>query len=267
MKIRIPQIASLALVTTLMLGLAAPALAAQDAVGDRAVVDGTTTDAPTDRAVDGAVDRVTDRLEDVRARCQAAIERRVVDLGAAQSRVAGVEAVTAEHLGAINSIIDRTEAGLADQSTAIAAASTAEELRQLCTEIATSFRVYLVVLPQTHLTVGADRIDVAIDRGHELVVRFDEAVEAAAAAGANVTEAVALRDSAVAHLEASGDANATVASTSLGVTAASYNDGSGETILDAARSHLRTAHDELEDGIADARAAVEALRRALGELD
>lgn len=240
MSIRFPRIAGAVLATGLLFGTAAPAL-----------------------AEDGGSDDGTEETHGVRDRCQRAIERRLTDLAKAQSRVAGVEALTDAHEATINGIIDATESGLAAHATELAEADDRVEILQLCTEIATDFRVYLVVLPQTHLTVGADRVDAAADRGAELVAVFDEAVEAAIAAGADVTEAVTYRDAAVAHLDAAEASVAGVADEVLAVTPASYNDGAGQTVIADTRAAVRGAHTELKDGIADGRTAIEKLREAL----
>ena len=171
--------------------------------------------------------------------------------------------MTAEHASTINTIIDSTEAGLAEQSVAIAAAEDHTELARLCAEIATEFRVYLVVLPQTHLTVGADRVDQAVGRGEELLARLDEAIAAAAEAGADVTEAQQLRDGAATHLADAAAGVLGTADTVLTVTPGSWNDGDGAAVIDASRTAVRNAHADITAGIEDGKAALEALRIAL----
>ncbi|MEM9467745.1 MAG: hypothetical protein AAGA90_20400 [Actinomycetota bacterium] len=232
----ITRLATVCAVGGLTLGLATPALAQTDD---------------------------TDEGRDPSARCQTQIERRLGDLATAQSRVAGVEALTDAHEATINAIIDATEAGLADQSVAIAEASDRETLATLCAEIATEFRVYLVVLPQTHLTVGADRVDQAVERGEALIARLDEAIAAADAAGADIAAAQALRDEAAAHLAAAEATVDGVGDTVLTVTPASWNDGDGAAVIEASRTAVRSAHGEITAGIEDGRDAVEAIRAAL----
>jgi hypothetical protein len=123
-----------------------------------------------------------------------------------------------------------------------------------------------VVLPQAHLTVGADRADFAIDLSEALIVEFDEAVERAIEAGADVTEAVALMDQAEVHLSTADGANDGVADAVLAVTPASWNDGPGTETIDSGRSSLRTAHTELKAANDDGKAAVRALRDAVGDV-
>ncbi len=231
-----PRLATACIVGGLALGVASPALAQADESADTG---------------------------DVASRCQAQIDRRLDDLAAAQARAAGVDALTDTHESTINGIIDSTEAGLIDQSAAIAATTDRAELASLCAEIATEFRVYLVVLPQTHLTVSADRVDRAVARGDELLAHLDEAIAAAAEAGADVTAAEALRDDAAVHLASASAGVAGAADQVLTVTPSSWNDGDGQSVIENTRAAVRTAHAEIKDGIEDGHAAIEAVRAAL----
>lgn len=233
---RFPRLTAAAVVGCLTLGIASPALAEGN-------------DSGTDH--------------DLSARCLEQIDRRLHDLDTAKARVATVDVLTDAHEATIISTIDATSAGLSGLATEIEATEDRPELVRLCVSIATDYRVYLVVLPQTHLTVGADRIDAAVTRGTELVATFDEAVEAAKDAGADVDEAVAFRDAAVAHLDAADVAADGVGDEVLAVTPADWNAGPGQTVIEASRTAVRTGHDEIAQGIEDGKAAIEALRAAL----
>ena len=198
--------------------------------------------------------------------CEAAIERRLNDLANVQIRLDGVDALTDAHEATIDGIIDSTESGLTQLAVDIDEAEGPADKLALCLTIAPDYRVYLVVMPQSHLTVASDRVDKALAVGDEIVARFDAAVDAAIAAGADVDDAVELRDAAVAHLDAAEVANSGVADSVLAVTPAGYNDGSGAATLESAREDLRGAHEQIGEGMDDGRAAIEALRDALEDL-
>ncbi|MFQ5557448.1 MAG: hypothetical protein ACE5GB_08090, partial [Acidimicrobiales bacterium] len=202
----------------------------------------------------------------VKDRCNRAIERRLGHLDQAETRLANATVLTDDHAATLAVIIDDTQAGLTTLQADIAAATEPEVVRELCGRIAPDYRVYLVVLPQAHLTVGADRVDVATDRAEEAIEKFDEALAAAEAAGADITEATALRDEAAAHVDTAEDAAEGMADSVLAVTPESYNNGSGAADLDAARSALRTSREELKQAHASAKAAVEALREAIDDI-
>lgn len=245
MNTRIPRIAGAVLAGSLTLGIAAPAMAQE---------------APTEETA-----RHGD-LDSLKAKCNEAIERRLRDLGAATERLDGVEVLTDAHEATLDGIIGATSAALTTLRTDIAAADDLPTTLRLCHQIAPAHRVYLVVLPQAHLTVGADRSAAAVTVGDGVVERFDEAVEKAIEAGADVTEAVALMDQAEAHLAAADAADDGIADAVLAVTPQSWNDGPGRATLDDARSSLRTAHQELKSANDDGRAAVRALREAIGDV-
>ncbi len=247
---RFPRFAAALVVGGLTIGAAAPALA-QDETGEET----------TDEAAD------TQHVVNLKERCQQAIARRFDSLASTQARLDDNQAITEGHHSTLDAIIDSTESGLTQLSADIAAEDNRAELVQLCTDIATDYRVYLVVLPQTYLTNGADRVDMAASHGHELLASFDAAVEAAVAAGADVEDAVALRDQAVAHLGTAESSNSGVAAGALGVTPQSFNDGPGEVVLDTVRGALQSAHTELKAGFEDGKAAVEALREAIRDVE
>ena len=234
MPTRLPRIATAVLAGSLALGVASPALAEE------------TTDDPT-----------------LAERCLDQIDRRIGDLGTAKSRAQNATALTDSHLGTITSIIDSTEAGLGELAVAIEATDDRATLVELCTSIATDHRVYLVVLPQTHLAIGADRVEAATDRGDELIATFDAAVDAAIQAGADVTEAVALRNDAAAHLADAATTAAGVGDQVLTVTPSSWNDGPGQTVIQDSRTAVRSGHEDIKAGIQDGKAAIEALRAAI----
>ncbi len=242
MTTRIPRLAGALLVGGLTLGMATPAFA--EDTGAESTSDDSARHRP----------------------CERAIERRLNDLGNVQVRLDGIDALTDGHEATIDGIIDSTEAGLTQLALDVEEAETPADKLALCLTVAPGYRVYLVVIPQAHLTVAADRVDKALGVGDDIVAAFDAAVEAAIAAGADVDDAVEHRDAAVAHFDAAAATNAGIADSVLAVTPAGYNDGSGAATLDAARADLRSAHEQIGEGMEDGRDAIEALRDALEDL-
>jgi hypothetical protein len=245
MKPRFPKLAITALTCVLTLGMTAPAIA-QD--------------------VDEAPETGEHSLPGVKARCQEAIDERLDDAARAQAELNGITALTADHERALDDIIDRTQSGLTRLSNEIDAVTERPVVLRLCAQIAPGYRVYLVVLPQTHLTVAADRSQLATEIGYAVIDQLDEAITRAATVGADVTEAQAYRDTSLAHLEAADAANNGVADAVLAVTPDSYNHGDGRAVLEGARGHMRSAHSELQGSHVAGKAAAEALRDALDAL-
>ena len=98
--------------------------------------------------------------------------------------------------------------------------------------------------------------------GHEVTVYN----RTEAKADAWCQELFALMDQAEAHLAAADTADDGIADAVLAVTPQSWNDGPGKATLDDARSSLRTAHQELKSANDDGRAAIRALRDAIGDV-
>ena len=243
----IPRLATAALIGCLSLGLAAPAMAQDEPP-------------PEEAGTEEAVHR------EPRARCLEAIDRRLDSLARAQARIDEVQAITPLHEAAVDDIIDSTQSGLTRLSNQVEAADDPATLVRLCATVAPDYRVYLVVLPQAHLTVGADRAQAGAEIGYAVIDTLDTAIAEAEAAGADVSDAVMYRDRSLAHLEAADAANDGVAASVLSVTPDSFNTGNGGAALAAARVRLRNAHDELDGAEQAALAAGEALRDALGDL-
>lgn len=239
----VPKLATAALIGALTIGVAAPAMAQAD-----------------------TPETEEHRLPNLKARCSEAIDQRLDHLAHAQARVDEVETLTARHEAAIDDIIDNTQSGLTQLSNQVEVATEPTEVLRLCATVAPDYRVYLVVLPQTHLTIGADRAQVGSDLGDSVLVQLDEAIARAADAGADVADAQMYRDQSAAHLDAADAANDGVASAVLGVTPDSYNNGDGEAVLDAGRASLRNAHAELKGAKQDGEAALKALRDAVDAL-
>ena len=243
---RFPMLAGAVLVACLSLSIAAPAMAQ-----DEPAPDGEATE---------------HSLPDLKRRCHEAIDKRLDDLAKAQFRIEQADALTPAHEVAVDRIIDATQTGLTVLQNQVEAATEPPVVIRLCATVAPDYRVYLVVLPQAHLTVGADRSQVAVRVGSEVIDQLDVALVRAADAGVDITEAQALRDQALIHLDAANAANDGVADAVLAVTPASFNDGDGAAVLDQARADLRTTHAELKAGSEDAKAAAAALRDAIGDV-
>lgn len=242
------RLAAAALAGALVLGIAAPALA-QDVV-----VDSAPDAAPTDI-----------EARDLKDRCIGAIDKRLVDLEAAEVRVAGSDVLTDGHKAALVAIIDDTQTGLRDLRGQIVDSTDPRETLRLCRTIGPDYRVYLVVLPQVHLVTAADHADRAVARGSTALDELADAIARAEAAGVEVDEAWEYYDQAVRHLDAASAAVGDTATAVLGVTPENFNAGPGREVLAAARHDLRTAADELKQAWDAAHEAVEALRDAIGD--
>lgn len=239
------RMATATVIGCLALGVAAPAMAQDDAP-----------------ETDGA----EHSIPAIKTFCLGAIDQRLDDLAKVQARVDAITFLRDGHEATIDDIIDDSQSSLTRLSSQIEDSDDRVEIVRMCATVAPDYRVYLVVLPQTHLTVAADRSQAAVVGGEAVIEKLNEAIAIAAAAGADVADAEMYRDEAVAHLASADAANDGVAATVLSVTPDSYNNGAGAAVLENGRSHMRTTHQELKSATEDGVAAAKALRDAVEAL-
>jgi len=247
MKIRTPRILGTLLVAGLTFGLAAPAFAQ------------TSETRRTGDATEIGIENAKDR-------CIQAIDERLGALDKAQARLDEADYVADAHTTELTSIITNTRTGLERLAGQIDESQDPDEVRAMCKSIAPDYRVYLVVLPQVRLTAAADRILATQARVDELVAKFDEAADRAKEAGADVAEAVVLRDRALEQFRSAWSTVEGVADSVLSVTPAGYNQGPGAVTLDNARASIGSSVDQMNAARETGKAAVQALKDAIAAI-
>jgi hypothetical protein len=189
-------------------------------------------------------DSTSRSIEDVRARCLAAIDVRLPALAATKTALAGHEHVTDDHEAALTADLDDTAARLRVLAEEIKADTDLAALRDHCRSIFEDNRVFALVLPRVRLVAGADTATDAGAKLRDVAGKLADAIEAAEAAGADVTQAKLDLDLMEAHI-ASGVASAgTVAGAVLGLTPADWN--ADHEVLTPARQSLRSARADLK---------------------
>lgn len=253
MNTNLARLLSLGLAGLLLVGTAAPALAADDPVSDARQRDGRCAEAWRAFATDPTI-------AEGKALGDCEIDRRLDDLGKVRDRVVASKVMTDQHKATSLRIVDRTTAGLRELRAEIHRDATLASLTEDLRRIATDFRVYVVVIPQVHLTNAADAVDAVgghFDRFAEKAAGY---IERAKAAGHDTSAAELALASMKAHVASAEDKVDGLADKVLDLTAADWNDGSAKPVLDQARRDLRVARDELRAARVDAKAVVEALR-------
>lgn len=253
----VTRIVSLGLAGLLLVATAAPALAASDPArdpgGDAQLRHGRCADEWRAFATDPTI-------AEGKALGACEIDRRIEDLGKVHDRVIASKVMTDSHQATSLRIIDRTTAGLRDLRAEIQGDTTMASLMEDLRRIAPEFRVYLVVIPQIHLTNAADAVGVIGGHFDRFAERASGYIELAKAAGHDTSVAEAALASMNAHVAAAEALVDGLAATVLELTPADWNDGSAKPILEKAREDLRAARDELRAARSDAMAVIEALR-------
>lgn len=188
------------------------------------------------------------------------INRRYVTLDRLQGAVIVAPFLTSADRTALEDEIASTRTGLQGLKSTIDADTTVDALKADLPKIATDYRVYLLVVPQVHLTRGADAESAASSRLTSLAARLQQLITFAQSQGRDVTAAKA----ALAAMNTDiGDAQGQLAGLSakiLALTPADWNDGTAAPILNGARAGEKSAHDELVAARNEAKAVIAALK-------
>jgi hypothetical protein len=188
------------------------------------------------------------------------IDRRFVTLDRLQAAVIVAPFLTSGDRTALEDEIGSTRTGLKDLKATIDADTTVDALKTDLPKIATDYRVYLLVVPQVHLTRGADAESAASSRLTSLAGRLQDLITFAQSQGKDVTTAKAALAAMTTDI---GDAQGQLSGLSaklLALTPADWNGGTAAPILNGARASEKSAHDELVAARNEAKAVIAALK-------
>ena len=194
--------------------------------------------------------------------CQ--IDRRQATLDRLLSRVAGSKVMTADHASTLTAQLNAAKSGLAGLKVTLTGDTTVGQLKADIKKISTDYRVYRLIAPQVRLINATDGGNAAVVRFGTLESKLQARINAASSAGKDVSGAQADLDSMHQQVAAAQTVLASIDENQLlSLTAANWNDGTAKPILMAARTSLKSTHQDLRTARADARKCVKALK-ALG---
>jgi len=195
------------------------------------------------------------------------IARRIVTLDALDARVAGADAFTDLHKDQLRKVNNVNPASYAAEKTGLLALKAKIDgetdlaaLRADIARIAEDFRVYVLVVPKTHLVGGSDATDKAIDRLATLATRLQSLIDAAAARGKDVTAAQAALNDMKAKTNQADALVTPVVGTIMPLSPAAWNAGTAGPALGSARTTIQQARELLRTARADARTVIELLK-------
>ncbi len=204
-------------------------------------------------------------LEQLKADGAAAIAARQAQLTKLSGRLTAAPGCDVN--GTIAGVVAADGPALTALGTKLAADTTVADARADHQAIFDQYRVYLVVTPQALVTSACGHIHTAVTTLDADAAKLTTRVQAAAAAGADMTAA----EHALADLQArltSATTHADTASTSIAAIAPDRGDkavaATNAAAVDAARQDLTTAKDDLTTAAQDARAVVKELKAAAG---
>jgi hypothetical protein len=161
-------------------------------------------------------------LPRVDAASAAAVSARLTVLTAHQSAIAADPTVTPSDRSALEGTYAQDTAGLTATKASVDAATECAVAKATATTIVTSYRVYVLVGPQTHLTEAADAGLSGASGLQAVEPSLRTAIAAAALAGRNVTTAQAAYADLVTRVTATQQELAPVPASMLGLTPPEY---------------------------------------------
>ena len=193
----------------------------------------------------------------LRAGGTAAIDRRLVFLGVLSRYIDAASHLQAAHRSTLKDRFTSDEDGLRALRTKIQGDSDCATLRQDVRSIVTGYRIYVLVGPQTRLTVVADRLVWVSSKLDDVAAKLQKAIDAAKARGKDVTAAQkALNDMKAQDATARTEAVA-VPDKVLPLQPSGYPEN--RSVLLSSRDSLRSSRAHLAAAIRDAKAVVSAL--------
>lgn len=209
----------------------------------------------------------TDRtVASLRAVGDCEIDRRLATLTQLDARVAAARSITQTHASqlrignAVNPASYEAEsAGLTSLKGVIDGETDVSVLRDDIRRIAEDYRVYLLVVPKTHLVAGADALAAAAAKLDDVAGRLGDLIERARARGKDVSQAAALLDDLKRTTGQASSLVSGLADALLPISPADYNAGPGKAALDTATS-LNQGRELITDARQDARQILELLR-------
>jgi len=191
------------------------------------------------------------------------IDRRLVTITTLQGRVAAAGGLTDADRTTLQSQLAAGASGLTALRATIDGETDATALRADLKQIATNFRIYVLVVPKTAEVIAADAELAAVSRLTTVESRLQARIDVDAAAGKDVTQAQSDLAAMQAKVIQVSPLVQGIPAAVLPLTPAQYNAGTARPILMSSRTSLKTGRGLLVGARADAvacRAALKAFR-------
>jgi hypothetical protein len=195
----------------------------------------------------------------LRAFADCEIGRRQKALAGLVSAVNGSKALTASDRAALAAELGAESSGLASLRAKIDGQTSIPALRLEVVQIASSYRLYLLVAPQVHLVDAADGVLALRPSLTQTATVLAARIATAQANGAAVATAQAGLDSMNSEISAAMALASPLPGRLLSLTAATWNAGAAAPVLKSARTALASARDHLRAAVKFGRAAIVAL--------
>ncbi len=188
------------------------------------------------------------------------IARRITTLDTLSSRISGSKVMTSAHAATLSGFVSSDKSGLTALKATIDSETDLTALKADVRKIATDYRVYVLLVPQVHLTNGADAVAASQVVFTKLNTNLAARIAKAKAAGKDTAAAQADLDAMNAAASQAQSLASPLAGNLLALTPAQWNAGTAAPVIKDARAKLAQARNLLQSARKDAQACRDALR-------
>jgi hypothetical protein len=199
-------------------------------------------------------------IETLRAFGDCEIARRMTTLSKLSAKITGSKVLTSSDASTLSGKVSSTRSGLAALKTQIDSETALDVLKTEVRQVATEYRVYLVLVPQVNLVSGADGVAAAKVKFGDVSTKLTARIAAAKAAGKDTTAAQASLDAMNAAVAQAAGLAQPLPTALLALTPAQYNAGTAGPVIKNARAALVQARALLASARKDAVACRAALK-------
>jgi uncharacterized protein YicC (UPF0701 family) len=205
---------------------------------------------------------ITAKISDAKSRADKEINRRVDALTMLNTRVQAMVHVSAQEKSSLAAAVSAQISSLTSLKTTIDAETSTTTLKTEIKSITQSYRIFMLVIPQAHIAVAADKVETVGDLMTALSGKLQTRITAAQNAGKDVSAMnTSMTDLSAKIADANAQASAAVAET------VNLKPDNGEPTLEAAnkaaledaRAKIKVALQDLKTARKDAGAIVKAL--------
>lgn len=206
--------------------------------------------APQAAAAQPSGGRAAATLDTLKAFGDCEINRRLTTLDDLSAKITSSKTITSSDASSLQTEIAASKSGLTNLKATIDADTTVVALKADIVKIASDYRVYLLVVPQVGLTIGADTVLATQSKFADVNTKLQAAIDKAKAASKDVTKAQADLDAMNAAVASAVSLASPIPGEVIPLKPAQYDNGT----LTAARTALGQARDKIKAALADAKA-------------
>jgi hypothetical protein len=213
----------------------------------------------------GAEISIQARIGNAKDRAFREIDRRIAALKGILTRVQAMVRLTSEQKVSIGDSLQNQVDALTELRAKISADSDLETLKSDIKSIASGYRIYLLIIPQAHISIAADRLKWVVESETQLATKLKVRIDSATSSGTDASAAEALYTDMqvkIADANAQADAALSIIANLKPDNGDKAKASTNEEALKEARTKIKAGLQAAKDARQIAREIVNALRES-----